>query len=160
MILILLLITLVTLGYLFVQWRYTYWKRLKVPHPEPTFLVGNVGQSLTMTSHISLLVEKWYKDFPNAPYVGYYKILNPGIIVRDPDLVKDVLIGNHFSFHVNEQDFSKKFDPLMQHNPFVATNESWRKSRSVLTPLLTLYKVSYLNLFLICGIYLYNNRFV
>lgn len=85
------------------------------------------------------------RDFPNAPYVGYYKVLSPGIIVRDPDLVKEVLIKDHFSFHVNEQDFSKRFDPLMQYNPFVAAHEGWRKSRTVLTPLLTLYKVRQLH---------------
>lgn len=29
----------------------------------------------------------------------------------------------------------------MAHNPFVATHDSWRKGRAVLTPLLTLFKV-------------------
>lgn len=61
--------------------------------------------------------------------------------MRDANLVKDVLIKDHFSFHLNEQNFNKRFDPLMAHNPFVATNDSWRKGRSVLTPLLTLFKV-------------------
>lgn len=61
--------------------------------------------------------------------------------MRDPDLVKDVLVKDHFSFHVNEQDFSPKFDPLMMHNPFAAKDDSWRKARTVLTPLLTLFKV-------------------
>lgn len=55
--------------------------------------------------------------------------------------MKDVLIKDHFSFHINEQNFNKKFDPLMAHNPFVATHDSWRKGRTVLTPLLTLFKV-------------------
>lgn len=141
MIFILLSLSIIVLTYVYVKWRYTYWERMGVPCPEPTFLVGNVGSTLNMTSHISLLCEKWYRDYPNAAYTGYYKILNPGINLRDPDLVKDILIKDHFSFHVNEQDFSERFDPLMAHNPFVATNDSWRKGRTVLTPLLTLFKV-------------------
>lgn len=44
-------------------------------------------------------------------------------------------------FHINEQYFSQRFDPLMNHNPFGASYDSWRKSRTVMTPLLTLYKV-------------------
>lgn len=52
---------------------------------------------------------------------------------------------DHFSFHHNEQNFSKIYDPLMAHNPFVATDDSWRKARTVLTPLLTLYKVKTLH---------------
>lgn len=83
----------------------------------------------------------FHSDYTNAPYTGYYKLLNPAINLRDADLVKDVLIKDHFSFHVNEQNFNQKFDPLMAHNPFVATNDSWRKGRSVLTPTLTLFKV-------------------
>lgn len=67
--------------------------------------------------------------------------MNPAVNLRDPDLIKDVLIKDHFSFHVNEQNFNHKFDPLMAHNPFVATDDKWRKGRTVLTPLLTLFKV-------------------
>lgn len=81
------------------------------------------------------------RDYSNVPYSGYYKILNPAINVRDPDLIKDVLIKDHFSFHYNEQNFNEQFDPLMAHNPFAARHDSWRKGRTVLTPLLTLFKV-------------------
>lgn len=80
-------------------------------------------------------------DYSNYAYSGYYKILTPAINLHDPDLIKDVLIKDHFSFHVNEQYFSKRFDPLMTYNPFVATDDTWRRARSILTPLLTLYKV-------------------
>lgn len=92
--------------------------------------------------NICIFVFIFTSDYPNVPYTGYYKILNPAVNLRDADLIKDVLIKNHFNFHVNEQNFNKKFDPLMAHNPFVATNDSWRKGRSVLTPLLTLFKVN------------------
>lgn len=50
-----------TLGYVFVKWRYTYWQRLGVPCPQPSFFVGNVGSTLTMTSHLALLCEQWYR---------------------------------------------------------------------------------------------------
>lgn len=73
--------------------------------------------------------------------MGYYKLLTPAILLRDIDLIKDVLMKDHFSFHVNEQYFSKRFDPLMEFNPFVATGDTWRRARSILTPLLTLHKV-------------------
>lgn len=76
------------------------------------------------------------------PYTGYYKLLTPAINLRDPDLIKDVLIKDHFSFHDNEQNFNKRFDSLMMYNPFVATNDNWRKGRAILTPLLTLFKVN------------------
>ncbi|XP_031630426.1 probable cytochrome P450 6a13 [Contarinia nasturtii] len=141
MIFIVLLIFVSTLAYVYVKWRYTYWKKLGVTCPEPVFFFGNVLEAFTMSSHISSLCEKWYNDYRHEPYTGYYKLLSPAINLIDPDLIKDVLIKHHFNFHDNELHFSKRFDSLMMYNPFVASNDIWRKGRAVLTPLLTLFKV-------------------
>lgn len=81
-------------------------------------------------------------DYQHVPYSGYYKFLEPAVNLNDPDLIKDVLIKDHFSFHVNEIRFDEKADPLMSLNPFGATHNTWRKARNVLTPLLTLFKVT------------------
>lgn len=82
------------------------------------------------------------RDYSNVPYSGYYKFLSPAINLHDADLIKDVLIKDHFSFHINEQQFDEKNDPLMVLNPFGAKDDTWRKARTVLTPLLTLFKVN------------------
>lgn len=82
-----------------------------------------------------------HRDYANVPYSGYYKFLTPAINLHDADLIKDVLIKDHFSFHINEQQFDEKNDPLMVLNPFGAKDDTWRKARTVLTPLLTLFKV-------------------
>ena len=82
------------------------------------------------------------REYSNVPYSGYYKFLSPAINLRDADLIKDVLIKDHFSFHINEQQFDEKTDPLMILNPFGAKDDIWRKARTVLTPLLTLFKVT------------------
>lgn len=146
MILIILLAILSLVSYVYVKWCYTYWKRLGVPCPEPVFFFGNILETLTMESHLALLTEKWYKHYSNVPYSGYYKFLSPAINLRDADLIKDILIKDHFSFHINEQQFDEKTDPLMILNPFGAKDDIWRKARTVLTPLLTLFKVTNLRL--------------
>lgn len=61
MIFVVLIAILSILTYVYVKWRYTYWKRMGVPCPEPVFFFGNVLETLTMESHIALLCEKWYK---------------------------------------------------------------------------------------------------
>lgn len=78
---------------------------------------------------------------PACAIFGIQKFLEPAVNLNDPDLIKDVLIKDHFSFHVNEIRFDEKADPLMSLNPFGATHDTWRKARNVLTPLLTLFKV-------------------
>lgn len=61
MLLILLLAIISFLSYVYVKWRYAYWKRMGVPYPEPIFLFGNILETITMQSHLALLTQKWYK---------------------------------------------------------------------------------------------------
>lgn len=92
----------------------------------------------------SLLVSEKFREYSNYPYSGYYKFLDPAVNLHDADLIKDILIKDHFNFHINEQRFNQKSDPLMSLNPFGARDDAWRKGRNVLTPMLTLFKVGYL----------------
>jgi cytochrome P450 len=139
-----LLLSSLVLLYLWVKWNNNYWKRLGVPGPAPSFLVGNLGPALTMAEHIGMLCHKWYNQFHDVPYVGYFKILNPGVMIRDPELIKEVLIKNFPSFQENDFAFDEKLDPLLAHNPFLVTDEKWRESRGLLSPLFTTNKVKYL----------------
>lgn len=90
-----------------------------------------------------------HREYSNVPYSGYYKFLKPAVNLRDADLIKDILIKDHFSFHVNEQQFDEKTDPLMILNPFGARGDVWRKGRTVLTPLLTLFKVHFMDVIIL-----------
>lgn len=94
-----------------------------------------------------------HRDYSNVPYSGYFKFLSPAVNLRDADLIKDILIKDHFSFHINEQQFDEKTDPLMILNPFGARGDTWRKARTVLTPLLTLFKVQLKMLFVVLTLF-------
>lgn len=61
MLIIMLLVTLVTLWALWTKWRLGYWERLGVPGPEPTFFVGNIGETLNFKQHVGTLFQQWYK---------------------------------------------------------------------------------------------------
>lgn len=61
MIALLLLVGAVTFFYVYVKWCYGYWNRKKVPAPDPSFFVGNVGPTLIFTNHLGLMIEDWYK---------------------------------------------------------------------------------------------------
>ncbi|XP_031632668.1 probable cytochrome P450 6a13 [Contarinia nasturtii] len=125
---------LITSFYIWLKWNYSYWKRLQVLGPKPTLLVGNVGPTFTFSEHWGILVDKWYRDYSNEPYVGYYKLWNPAILARDADLVKDVMITNFNIFRENGVKASKKYDPLLAANPFFALDEEWKTLRKQLTP--------------------------
>lgn len=132
----------------------THWPMVQVSvcMTMPTDKMVFVVLKMVKTKYFSLILSFHFphfrnRDYANVPYSGYYKFLSPAINLHDADLIKDVLIKDHFSFHINEQQFDEKNDPLMVLNPFGAKDDIWRKARTVLTPLLTLFKVN------LCGIW-------
>lgn len=82
-----------------------------------------------------------FSQFKDAPYVGYYKFTSPAIIVRHPDIVKDVLIKEFNSFSKNDQHVSEKHDQLLAVNPFWAMDDVWKRGRSSLVPVFSAAKV-------------------
>lgn len=83
-----------------------------------------------------------YSEFPDDPWVGYYKFLTPGVLVRDPQLILDILIKDYAYFNKNDFHVNEKLDPLLTKNPFFTIGESWKRGRSVLLQMFTISKVS------------------
>lgn len=68
-------------------------------------------------------------------------MLKPHILVRDPDLIKDVIITNFNSFRDNDSNLSKKHDPLTAQNPFFVIDEEWTEKRKTMIPAFSQLKV-------------------
>lgn len=66
----------------------------------------------------------------------------PAILVRDPDLIKDMVATNFNSFHINDTNVSKRYDPLMAASPFFKENDEWRDARKTVSSLFSPSKVS------------------
>lgn len=61
----------------------------------------------------------------------------PAILIRDLDLVKEVLVTKFNVFNKNDFSVNPIADPLLSVNPFLVPGEEWKKARSHLTPLFT-----------------------
>lgn len=69
-----------------------------------------------------------------------YKIFTPSLLVRDPELIKEILIKAFSNFHDNSITIDEA-DPMTGKNPFVLNGENWNSFRNQLTPLFTSAKV-------------------
>ncbi|GJQ70345.1 hypothetical protein Trydic_g22779 [Trypoxylus dichotomus] len=85
-----------------------------------------------------------YNAHKDASYVGYYKIRKPGLIIRDPELVKDVLIKEFHSFEKNDVVVDENVDPIASKNPFFQYGQQWKTSRSQLSYCFTPGKMKHL----------------
>lgn len=58
-------------------------------------------------------------------------MFQPAIMLRDPDLIKDILITDFNHFRNNEFQVTKKNDPLAAASPFFSKDEEWQEGRKV-----------------------------
>lgn len=68
-------------------------------------------------------------------------MLRPAILVRDPDLIKDILTTNFHSFHNNDAVISKRYDSLAATNPFFKEGDEWKEARKTISPMFSQSKV-------------------
>lgn len=66
----------------------------------------------------------------------------PCLLIRDPDIIKNVLIKDFNHFSDSDIFVDKKVDPLLSRNTFVLRGEEWKKARQFITPNFASGKVS------------------
>uniref|UniRef100_A0A182JVP2 Cytochrome P450 n=1 Tax=Anopheles christyi TaxID=43041 RepID=A0A182JVP2_9DIPT len=124
------------LVYIFLTWEFGFWEKYGVKGPKPKILLGNIPYLLTKKRHMVYNYDQIYNDYKNEPAVGYFSIRSPQLLVRDPELIKEVLSKSFHNFAAN--DFSdtvdEKSDPLLARNPFSLSGEKWKTRRAEITP--------------------------
>ncbi|XP_037051844.1 probable cytochrome P450 6a13 [Bradysia coprophila] len=132
-------LALLSLSYVWLRNRYSYWDRRKVRGPKPVFLFGNLLKQLTFREHIGLAYQRWYNTYNNASYVGFYKLLQPAVMIRDPELQREMLVKAFTNFQTNDVTVSDG-DELLKSNPFFVTGEEWRHGRALFSTFLSANK--------------------
>lgn len=122
-------IALLSLSYLWLRHRFSYWERRGVKGPKPVFVFGNLLKQLTFQEHISVAHKRWHNTYNDVPYVGFYKLFQPSLMIRDPELQREILVKAFMNFHTNDVAISDD-DVLLKSNPFFSTGEEWRQSRA------------------------------
>lgn len=78
---------------------YLYWQRRGIKYIEPSFPFGNNGKSfMQKISNAEEMVEI-YKG-TTEPFVGTFGVFRPILFVRDPNLIRSILIKD-FQYFVN-----------------------------------------------------------
>jgi cytochrome P450 family 6 len=146
-------ITAIFLGLYFLFTRnFTFWQKLGIPYVEPTPFVGNLKECVLMKTTIGEQLQRIYKEHSDKPYVGIFSFDKPSLLIRDPEMVKNILVKDFQTFidHIIFAD--ETLDPLFGNMLFLLKGQLWRHLKTKLTPVFTSRKMKVMfNLVDTCG---------
>lgn len=113
---------------------YTFWWRRGIPCAKGLRpFVGHMLPMLMAQTNMATLCNKIYKSHKNQSLVGLFSFGKPTLLIREPAIVKTVLLTNFSSFHQNPFEMEPDLDPLLANNPFFTSGETWQTGRKRLT---------------------------
>ncbi|KAL0126186.1 hypothetical protein PUN28_004960 [Cardiocondyla obscurior] len=124
---------------------YTYWKKKGLPYlPNSleSFLI-NWKLSLGYISFTDFSDYQYYK-FPNARYVGTLDFGVPSIFLRDPELIKDIMVKDFEYFPDHRAFVDETVEPLFGKNVFSLRGDRWKEMRNTLSPTFTASKMKFM----------------
>ncbi|KAJ3645275.1 hypothetical protein Zmor_022941 [Zophobas morio] len=141
---ILAVVAALTLGYWFLVRPHKYWTEKGVKQGSSLYIFGDSwGQTLGKQSFPEL-VETFYNMFPNTRYSGFYQAFLPTLLVKDPDLIKQITVKDFDHFVDHQRFVPEDSDPLWSNNLFALNGKRWREMRATLSPAFTSSKMKYM----------------
>lgn len=126
---------------LFLLYRYSvskfeFWKKRGVNGPEPILFWGNFKDAFLGKISFNQCFDDAYYNYRDERIVGLYAGHLPLLVLRDPELIKDVLIKDFPKFADRSLRPTPDMEPLSMHL-FRLEAEKWKPLRSRLSPVFT-----------------------
>lgn len=122
--------------YYYVKRVYSFWKRLGVVQLRPIFPFGNLAKVFIQRKSIFDVGEENYYAAASEPFVGTYIFLKPSLQLRDPELIRTVMVKDAAHFMDRGVYVDEKNDPISAHL-FALEGDQWKNLRVKLTPTFT-----------------------
>ncbi|CAH0727958.1 unnamed protein product, partial [Brenthis ino] len=137
---ILLVIILLIAIYLYTTRNHNYWAKRNIKYDPPLPLFGNHLQNAFAIKSITTLAVDLYYKYPEEKVVGYFSGNTAELIIRDPEIVRDILNVDFGYFYLRGLGRDVKKEPLLK-NIFSVEGDAWRLVRQRLTPAFTTAKL-------------------
>ncbi|KAI8441397.1 hypothetical protein MSG28_015012 [Choristoneura fumiferana] len=137
MLFIIAICVLIGLLYLYGTQSYNYWKDKGVKYEKPLPFIGNAAPLFAHRVSVTTYITELYRKYPAEKYVGFYVASKTALLVKDIDLIKQVLVADFLHFYprgLNSHD--EVIEPMLK-NLFFADGDLWKLLRQRLTPAFT-----------------------
>lgn len=140
----------------YVKSAYSYWERRGVPYLKPIFPFGNVKKAFLFEKSLNETVIEIYNSSTER-FVGIYAFFNPLLVVRDPNLIQNILVSDFATFSDAGLKGNPHIDP-MANNLLFQSGDEWRRNRTKLTPAFTSNRIKEMfDAIIECGNSLHNH---
>ncbi|RZC36977.1 p450 domain containing protein [Asbolus verrucosus] len=129
--------------YFYFTRKFSYWKDINVPYIPPVPFFGNAFNLFTFRQNIGEMCRQIYES-TTKPFIGFFVVDEPCLLIRDPELVKSVLVKDFGTFNNRTITENKKDDPMGSHILFILKTPDWRDMRRKLTPVFTSGKMKWM----------------
>lgn len=131
-----LLIGLITLAYFYAKRTYSYWERKGFTYvPDFNYVFGHFKSSFTQQENLGMVLLRIYNS-TKEPFIGIYSIFRPILMIRDTELVRNILIKDFNNFTDRGVHCNEDYDPLSGHL-FALPGQRWKNLRTKLSPTFT-----------------------
>lgn len=82
-------------------WQQTFFKRHNLPYVQTNILLGGLSDSLLGKCGFFENVSRLYKapEVKNATFFGFFIFQRPALVIRDPELIKRIMVKDFNSFN-------------------------------------------------------------
>jgi len=84
--------------YLYFTRNFKFWQKLGIPYVNPTPFVGSLKESAFQKVNIGKHLQHIYEQHSDKPYVGIFSFDKPMLLIRDLELVKNILVKDFQNF--------------------------------------------------------------
>ncbi|XP_075167814.1 uncharacterized protein LOC142239971 [Haematobia irritans] len=148
--LVTLFVVLTTFAIIFAKYwfqrQFRYWSQYKIPQAKASIFSGNLWDFISMKINFGYHLKTIYDDpkFQNEAIVGVYGVYTPGILIRDPELLKTVFIKDFDKFGSRSFHCNAKIDPIGNMALFFAPLKFWKGMRPKISPVFSSGKLKYM----------------
>lgn len=124
--------------YSYVKFLYLHWHRRGIPYVKPSFPFGNFSKTFLKKSPMFMQFEELYRS-TEEPFIGIFVLHSPFLLIRDPKLIRSILITD-FQYFTDHRFYLNEKDEPLTANLNALQGKRWRHMRTKLTPAFTSHK--------------------
>jgi len=115
--------------YLWMKWKHTYWQRRGIPTLPSHWFFGHFKDAILLRRPVGIILGELHQQVEDEDILGIYILHKPFLLLRNPDLIKQIMIKDFNVFPNHHFRGSTKSDNIGKWSLFTILNPDWKYLR-------------------------------